>query len=796
MTAVARDAAIGHDRVTSRADSRRTTQRSEAAPTTASPFALIVTELALLTTSIALVYGFSRLFVDRSFFWRLAGFATVSHATAAGVRRLGRGIIVATIASLIGLAITIGVVLYRSTTRALLPTWATRDAGRTDLQSAWKVFTAIRTPVPVHPGFVLGACLAMWAVAFLADWAAFRIWSPFEALAPGAVVFIFCSLESAEKQRLSSTFAYAGTALFFLLVHRALRIDRTASWLAAEPENGRRAVVRTGVLVAIVAVVVGGVIGPALPGSDAGAALAWRRLGKGNQESPSRVTISPLVTIRSRLVSLANVEAFTVKADQPDYWRLTSLDQFDGSAWTSSGEYETAKGTLPSQLPDGTSTQSLAQTFTIEALDPPWMPAAYEPVSVVLDGGTKAIYESESATLTIGNKVTSGEGKTYTIESRVPVRDVNVLRAATDSAVPQAIRDRYAVAPSLTGFVRSRATQATRNTTTPFDRALALQNFFRNGSFTYSLDVAAGQGVDSIDSFLRRRVGYCEQYASAYAAMARSLGLPARVAVGFTPGDQDANGLWHVRGEYAHAWPEVYLAGAGWVRFEPTPGRGAPGDQSYTGVPFQQVAPGAPTSATTVPATTTTVAGTTPTTSTPDSTAAVDPGSVAQGTAPGARLLGSTTLLGAIVRIALGLLGALVLATLAVPTWKVLRRAARRRRIGNTARGQVAVAWEEAVDALGLLRLPVSPAATPTEIADDASRTAPKEAGEALHRLATMTTEARYAPIEPDADTVARAATAATLIQSTIRAHVSRGRRIRQMLDPRPLFPGTTITAK
>ena len=139
------------------------------------------------------------------------------------------------------------------------------------------------------------------------------------------------------------------------------------------------------------------------------------------------------------------------------------------------------------------------------------------------------------------------------------------------------------------------AASATAAATTPYEQAVALQDFFRTG-FEYSLDVPAGHGGADIDRFLEARVGYCEQFSGAYAAMARSLGLPARVAVGFTPGeeDPDESGVFHVRGEHAHAWPEVYLEGLGWVAFEPTPGRGAPGAETYTGVPEQQQGEPAP----------------------------------------------------------------------------------------------------------------------------------------------------------------------------------------------------------
>lgn len=783
-------------------DARRAARRARVTRDgTVATSALGAAEIALAASSLALVFGFSRVFQDRSFFWRTAVLTLLSHAVAVGVRRLGRGIVVSALASFAALAIGGTLVLYRDTANLLLPGWATRDAARLDLEGAWKLFTDTRTPVPVHPGFVLGTCVAMWIVAFLADWAAFRLWSPFEALAPGAVVFVFCSLEAADHDRLSSTFVYAATALAFVLLHRAMRAERGASWLAAEPARGRQALVRNGAVVALAAVLVGGLVGPALPGSDSDGAIAWRRFGKGSKEDQSRVTVSPLVTIKSRLVSQADVEAFRVQAAEPDYWRLTALDLFDGRNWTSSGEYENARGELPSTLPAGTTTRTLTQTITLEALDPPWMPAAFEPLAVTTDGGTKAIYEAESGTLTIGNKLATGDGKTYVVESRIPVRDLAVLNAATDAAVPAEIRARYTVAPpGLTAFVRNRATTIVRSAgaTTPFQKALALQNWFRSGIFTYSLDVSLDQSVTSIDQFLQKRVGYCEQFASAFAAMARHLGLPARVAVGFTPGEQDENGIWRVRGEFAHAWPEVYLAGAGWVRFEPTPGRGAPGDQAYTGVPFQQATSGDPTTATTaVPTTTAAPSTTDPTTTDPtDPAEGLDPGLVEQGTAGGGGLAaGSKSALRVAAGIVLAVAAMLVLALAAVPGAKRVRRALRRRRLRASPRGEVAAAWEDALDSLALLGVDLDDSATPQEIARRSARHLPDAARAPLTALAAHTTAARYAPGDPDPASVAAAAEDASVIRRSVRAHVSRSRRIRRMLDPRPLVPRARISS-
>jgi transglutaminase-like putative cysteine protease len=91
-----------------------------------------------------------------------------------------------------------------------------------------------------------------------------------------------------------------------------------------------------------------------------------------------------------------------------------------------------------------------------------------------------------------------------------------------------------------------------------------------------------------MEEFLSQRRGYCEQFAGTYAAFARVLGLPSRVAIGFTPGERRDDGRYYVQGKHAHAWPEIYFEGVGWVPFEPTPGRGVAGAEQYTGVAADQ----------------------------------------------------------------------------------------------------------------------------------------------------------------------------------------------------------------
>jgi transglutaminase-like putative cysteine protease len=519
--------------------------------------------------------------------------------------------------------------------------------------------------------------------------------------------------------------------------------------------------------------------------------VPWRDIGEGKQDD-NRVTVSPLVTIRDRMVNLGDVEAFAVVTDHPDYWRLTSLDIFDGTAWTSSGKYESADGNLPSKLPDDTVKTVVRQQFTIRALSSLWLPAAYEPQTVVEEGDLNPSYEAESGTLTVGDDRTTADGATYIVQSQIPVRDRTVLEAAGDD-VPGGIRDRYTALPDdFSQRVRDLALTITAGQVGPYAKAMQLQSFFHNNEFTYDLDVANGHGNDAIERFLfETRRGYCEQFAGTYAAMARAIGLPARVAVGFTPGVADADGVLHVRGEHAHAWPEVYIDGVGWLRFEPTPGRGAPDDTNYTGQPPAQVDPNNPGSSDTVP-TETTVPNGVGTAAPPPG---FDPGVIPEfdpslGTTSGVSTARDSTsvldllpLLAVLAVIALLIVGS-------IPVAKTLRRRKRQALLRGSARGRIDAAWEDAVGALGLLDVPVDASATPRELANRAATAVGPDTAPALADLAELTTEARFGPNEPDDAVQHEADGAAARIRHAITQRVSWKRRFRRAFDPRPLFPG------
>src|SRR3546814_1427283 len=131
--------------------------------------------------------------------------------------------------------------------------------------------------------------------------------------------------------------------------------------------------------------------------------------------------------------------------------------------------------------------------------------------------------------------------------------------------------------------VLTMAEELTGGLVTDFERAQALQSFFRDEErFTYSLEPSAGNGNSALEEFLEERVGYCEQFASAMAVMARAVGIPARVAVGFYQADQLADSSWEVSSHDLHTWPETYFEEYGWVRFEPTPSSHIASVPAYT----------------------------------------------------------------------------------------------------------------------------------------------------------------------------------------------------------------------
>ena len=712
-------------------------------------------ELSLILVSLATLYTFDRLFADSSYFMPVAAAVVAAHLISAAIRWAGGGILVGTIGSVIGLVVTAAILFPPTTveTSALLNQEVLVGFGD-DIRLAIEQFQAVEAPAEATAPFLLIIAIVMWFVSYLADWAAFRLRAPVEALIPGLAVFIFGAFFAADQSRIVTSVVFLGAALGFVLIHRLSEAETAGAWLGQHAaQRGQASLLRVGLAV-IAATMIGGVaVAQALPGYDEPAIFDPTELAM--PEEP-RVVLSPLVDIQASLVDQPDVEVFSVQTDSPDYWRITSLDVFDGRIWRSRGSFEDAAGQLEPTLPDGTTATQELQTFDIKALGRIWLPAAYEPAEIVsAPEGLELEYERDSGTLIVNRDRTNSDGLVYTLLSNVAQRDVEAIRAAGDS-IPSEISDRYLDLPE--GFspaVRQEAQDIidAAGAQTPYTQAKALQDYFRDPSlFRYDLTVANGHASQDIEDFLfEHRAGYCEQFAGSFAAMARSIGLPSRVAVGFTPGEFDPEiNAYRVTGKHAHAWPEVWIEDIGWLRFEPTPGRGAPGDEAHTGFPPDQegatpasdsgseesgadpAAPAAP-----APGPSTTVpnaqqAGPTTTTLPPDLAG------------------GETTVIGgdqsisaaqvatwlAILVIVLAIVGAPLL----YGVWRARRQL---RAVAQDPRRRIGLAWSNTLAALEFMGFNADPAKTPSEVVASVAETDDAAASE-LQPLATAVVHATY----------------------------------------------------
>ncbi len=734
------------------------------------PPTLVLAELALLGVSLATVVGYARLFADGAFLLPIAAAAVVGHGIAVLLRRVGLGPLLSTVAHLSLLPLFLAWTRYHTTTANLLPSGRTLDAISGDVADAWDIFLDISAPVPAAPGFIVVAMATAWVVALASDSLAFRLDATVEALAPATGLFLFASILADEEHRTTSAALFVVAVLTFVLAARVARADGTGRWLATDAGRGARSLLVAGALLGAIAIIPALLAGPRLPGAD-GESLVDLDGGGGGDD---RVTLSPLVDIRSRLVDQESIEAFRVEAASPTYWRLTALDEFDGQIWSSSGSYVEAEGRLPDTPEPAPGATRLTQHFRIAALAQIWLPAAFEPLAV--DSPEADIdWDGDSSSLVVGTGRETSDGLEYDVVSILPrVRPENL--SAGTSGLDTEFLARFTRLPEATRPIADRYAAEAGSEPDAYEQALALQTWFRTG-FRYSLDVPPGHSTNALAEFLDpegSRSGYCEQFAGAYAVLARSLGLPARVAVGFTPGeeDEDAPGTYVVTGRNAHAWPEVYFAGVGWVPFEPTPGRGAPGAEAYTGLAPDQATPEESVVPTSLP--TTAAPGTEPQLSQPLEELLPDQPPSADGGGGGPTAV--TVLL-----VALAGVGSVWL--VGVPLAGALRRRRRHQRARGHADRQVTEAWADSVRALGLLDLVPHRAETPTEFARRASADAGTD-GPTHHDLARLTTAAAFgqASSRSDGDAARQAADA---IVTRARRLAGPWRRFQAAVSPR-----------
>lgn len=356
-------------------------------------------------------------------------------------------------------------------------------------------------------------------------------------------------------------------------------------------EGPATAPVRTGRRIGALTLGLSLVVPALMPSLGSGLLDAARGGGGGVGQNGGTVSaVNPLVALQDSLNQAEDRTALTyttnTRSTEEMYLRIVALDQFDGASWKPS---ERRIDEVPDPLPNPPGLSPEVRTEKVRsnlvAADwyaQNWLPMPYPASRVSLDGRWR--FEPEGRTL-VGDRGQTTRGARYQVESLLVQPTARQLRQAGEP--PRPVLEEYTKVPeSLPPVVERTARRVTRDAPDDYERAVRLQDWFAaDGGFIYDTRVRAGSGSAAIANFLQQKEGFCVHFAFSMAAMARTLDIPARVAVGFTPGTAEADGRMSVGLKDAHAWPELYFEGVGWTRFEPTPTRGSPPSYAQPDIP-------------------------------------------------------------------------------------------------------------------------------------------------------------------------------------------------------------------
>lgn len=512
-----------------------------------------------------------------------------------------------------------------------------------------------------------------------------------------------------------------------------------------------------------VALVVAGaaVIGAAgLPVSDGSDRADPRTLRQ--QDFRLSTALTPLVQVKPQLRGRA-IELFRVKVDQHggsypvNRVRVAALDSFDGALWTQSRDFLVTGAVLPDppreQRLSG-SVQRVDLDVHVVRLPSALLPVFGQPAQVT---GSDLAYAPETGTL-VSTKNTV-DNFSYRLQTEVlPQTGIGTASAPKDLS-------EYTRLPDAPTWLTDYADKVTRPWRTPWTQLLALEKDLRRKG--YSLEARPGHSYGAIRRALLGQAdeagGYAEQYASAFAVLARAKGYASRVAVGYLLRPQKREGdRYRVDSTDSHAWPEVYLAGYGWVGFEPTD----TGKATSPKVPREQSAPVLPNNANVEQPREPESA---------DAPAGTETGSGVEAIAHGA-LVAVVVVVAAIL-----LLVALILVA------KHLRRQRRRHR-GPPAQ-RIASAWQETVDRLRERGVRAPASATPLEVAKTCSVGPGATVARQVGHLEPLITAAVCAEEEPTEEVAQRAWALEADIRRALAGGTPLPLRIGALLDPRPLLP-------
>jgi hypothetical protein len=464
----------------------------------------------------------------------------------------------------------------------------------TDLYGGWGVLWNVDLPydgtlVWTRLLILLGLPLALGVAGAFAFWPARRIASALRAIALALLVAAY---------GLATTINPPSAPL----LHGLLLLALVWAWLWL-PGRGIREALAGGALVsaaALLALPIAGSLGGRGPlvdyrswGSDSPAV--------GHTESFTwDQSYGPLTWPR------VGQTMFEVRSDGPYYWRTAVLDQFDGSSWVQSDQPGNAALQLPQRQP-GSGAPRLNPAwihqleYTIHGLNSDLVVAAGAPLGSPTIAGVSVMDRG----LLLPSSEPLSTGESYVLRSYIPdpspaqmrtaptrypasVRGDVVVRLPGGRPVdvpfwgaPDNGRADRALAHSAYGGVYRLARRVTAGARTPYDAVSAIETYL-NARYHYS-EFAPIRHLALRTFLLGARRGYCQHFSGAMALMLRMVGVPARVAAGFSPGRPNSDGDYVVTDFDAHSWVEAYFTGIGWVTFDPTPA-GAPAQSRVSGL--------------------------------------------------------------------------------------------------------------------------------------------------------------------------------------------------------------------
>ncbi|MFB4264268.1 transglutaminaseTgpA domain-containing protein [Nonomuraea sp. GTA35] len=371
---------------------------------------------------------------------------------------------------------------------------------------------------------------------------------------------------------------------------RAVLVRRTRQATSGAPAGGGAPADTSGLRlsgkrIGFAAILLAVLLPAALPAMEPVSFFTFGVGGRGSGPGNSISIPNPIANLKGQLdlPQRRVVLSYTSSDNKPRYLRIYALDTFDGQQFgmtqpKGAPENRTENGPLPEPPGLGPEVKINNVVTNVQISDEiarlQFLPLPYPAREIRVDGDWRADVD----TLMVFSTREEAAGIDYDVMTSEPEPTADLLDSF-DGIRPEVDERFLALPDDLPPEIRKLAEDETAGARTSYDAALKLQEFFtRPGNFQYDLRTQ-GHNSSALRNFLiSDRVGYCEQFAASMAVLARMVGIPSRVAIGYTGGVQVGD-RWEVGTNDSHSWPELYFEGVGWLPFEPTPS-GAAGQGS------------------------------------------------------------------------------------------------------------------------------------------------------------------------------------------------------------------------